>query len=125
MRKHEVGKVRKIAVTLHHCYNSWVICFRDVSRSSLRLCKLAVIKHLVSLFWKCVDYSGQFAFIVKAIPVIIMLVIIAYPWWSYPLWLSLSMTLKEPYSYIIYVVWLSQWVLVGLFALAVEYVRES
>jgi len=72
-----------------------------------------------------VDYSGQFAFIVKAIPVIIMLVIIAYPWWSYPLWLSLSMTLKEPYSYIIYVVWLSQWVLVGLFALAVEYVRES
>jgi hypothetical protein len=101
---------------------------RDVFRSSLRLCKLAVVKAFrlpVSLFLWSASYSGRFAFIVKAIPAIMMLIIVAYPWWSFPLWISLSLKVGEPWCYGVYAVWVFQWIPTALFALAVEYLREK
>jgi hypothetical protein len=54
-----------------------------------------------------------------------ILIVIAYPWWSLPLWISLSLKVGEPLCYAVYAIWILQWIPTALFAFAVEYLREK
>jgi len=128
VKKHEVEEASQNSHTCVHVPRSWSLRLRVLFRSSLRLCKLAVVKAFrlpVSLFLWSASYSGRFAFIVKAIPAIMMLIVIAYPWWSLPLWISLSLKVGEPWCYAVYATWILQWIPTALFAFAVEYLREK
>jgi hypothetical protein len=107
--------------------NSLRLRLRNVLCAGTRVCKSLLVKTAkspISLFIWCTEYTGKYAFIVKAIPALIMLFTIAYPWWSLPLWLHLSLSAGEPWCYAIYALWIFQWIVVAFLALTVEYVRN-
>lgn len=94
-------------------------------KTLLRLLKKLILSPVRRLWNFLIDYTGFGAPFVKAISVVLMLIVMAYPWWSYPLWLSLAQSVTLLQQYVIYVVWLSQWLIVIIVAAAIGYVMEN
>jgi hypothetical protein len=55
-----------------------------------------------------IDYTGFGAEFVKPIPVLLMLVVISHPLWSFPMWLMLAHSVTRLWQYVIYVLWIIQ-----------------
>jgi hypothetical protein len=86
--------------------------------------KRTVQSYLISFLSWTVDYSGIGAEFVKALPVILVLLCVTYPWWSFPFWLRLSLLCGEPLCYVIYALWVGQWFILGLISFTVAYLRS-
>ena len=80
---------------------------------------LIPLKPILKVFNWTTDYAGFGAAFVKPIPVLLMLLVISYPGWSFPLWLAWARSVTQLWQYVIYVLWLIQFPVifsVGVFA---------
>jgi len=85
----------------------------SLRRAGLRTSKVALVLKVPQKFiHKLIDYDGFGASLVKAFVVVLMWACIFYPWWSYPLWLMLSLRLPPLLQYVAFALWLIQWVLI-------------
>ncbi|MDI6846528.1 MAG: hypothetical protein QMD23_00110 [Candidatus Bathyarchaeia archaeon] len=80
------------------------------------------IKKLAGLFWAACDYSGTGAELVKAIPAFIIAIMVCYLIWSFPIYLWLSLTYGPPTSYIIYILWIGQFLIFNAIITYMDYV---
>ena len=71
------------------------------------------------------DYEGLGAPLVKALYVILLLIVLMYPWWSYPLWINFGLWLGKAWSIIALTLWLIQWPTLFLLAAYVKYRMEG
>jgi len=94
-------------------------------RYRLGLLVSTLLKLPIRLFTWASDYTGPLASLVKAVPILMMFAVVLYPWWSLPFWMTLSLAVGEPLNYIVYVVWLGQWVITAVIAFTVAYIKET
>lgn len=72
-----------------------------------------------------IEYTGPFAALVKAIPVMLMAVFITFPLYTYPLWLMWAQAMGEPGCYFIYALWWLMFFTLALCASVLGYLREK
>jgi hypothetical protein len=65
---------------------------------------LAILNVPIRLFNWASEYSGPIVF-VKAIPVLMMCAVVFFPYYTFPLWLGLGLSLGVPLCYVVYVLW--------------------
>jgi len=101
---------------------------REILKSLLRpfrYFKKAILKIYKKLWIDTCEYSGRGAEIVKAIPVLIIAILIFYPAWSFPIYLWLSLEYGPPLSYILYILWIGQILVLALALAYIDYIRKS
>lgn len=72
-----------------------------------------------------VEYDGFAAELVKCIPVVLMAACIFYPWYTYPLWVWLGYSLGSSLNYLVYALWLTQFVLAAIGSAVIRYLQEA
>jgi hypothetical protein len=76
----------------------------------------------VKILWDWTNnYSGRFAPVVKGIPVAVIAVGVTYPWWSFPLWMWLGLTVGVPWCYVVGVAYVIQIFAFSIAAAAITY----
>jgi len=73
----------------------------------------AFILLIVRVVRWAINYVGPGAELIKLIPILLMVIFIIYPLWSYPLWIWFALWLG-PWSIIAFILWLIQWPLIFL-----------
>jgi len=71
-----------------------------------------------------INYVGLGAEFVKLIPILLMVIIVIYPLWSYPLWVWFAFWLG-PWSILALFLWLVQWPLIFLLLSYMDKISSS
>lgn len=71
------------------------------------------------------DYEGLGAPLVKALYITLLLIVLMYPWWSYPLWINFGLWLGKTWSIIALTLWLIQWPTLFLLTAYIKYRMEG
>ncbi|MEM4704616.1 MAG: hypothetical protein QXJ02_06075 [Candidatus Bathyarchaeia archaeon] len=86
----------------------------------------SLIDHLARPIIWSINYTGPLAPLVKAIPLLAMLICVSSPGWGYVFWLNLALKIGEPWNYGLYVIYIIvSWVIVPCLGVVIGYILQK